>query len=79
VNEVRRRGGIWVGIVVVVVFFACVTFAVASLGGGPGIPHSVGGDQAACTACHPVDRLSGSHRDRTIDGCRSCHSPAPPD
>jgi hypothetical protein len=77
VNEVRRRGSIWLGIVVVVVFFACVTFAVASLGGGPGIPHRVGGEVAACTTCHPVDRLPRDHQDRTGDGCRSCHSPAP--
>jgi len=79
VSDVRRRGGIWVGIVVVVVFFACVTFAVASLGGGPGIPHPVDGDRAACVTCHPVDRLPGNHHDRTGDGCRSCHSQASAD
>jgi hypothetical protein len=77
VSDVRRRGGVWIGIVVVSVFFACVTLAVASLGGGPGIPHPVGRDWATCTTCHPVDRLRGNHHDRTSDGCRSCHSQAP--
>jgi hypothetical protein len=75
----RGRDSIWVGIIVVVVFFACVTFAVAALGGGPGVPHAVDGDMAACTTCHPVERLPGDHHDRTGDGCRSCHSPAPAD
>jgi len=74
VSEVRRRGSAWVGVVVVVVFFTCVTLAVASLGGGPGTPHSVTGDRAACTACHPLDRLPGGHLDRSADSCRSCHS-----
>jgi hypothetical protein len=68
-----------VGIVVVVVFFACVTLAVASLGGGPGIPHTIGGENATCTTCHPVGRLPEEHHDRTDDGCRSCHSPSTAD
>jgi hypothetical protein len=79
VREVRRRGSAWVGIVVVAVFFACVTLAVASLGGGPGVPHPVAGDRAACTTCHPVDRLPGDHDDRGDGSCRSCHSEAQPD
>ena len=59
---------------VVAVFFACVTLAVASLGGGPGIPHPVGGHWTTCPSCHPVQRLPESHHDRTGDSCRSCHS-----
>ena len=73
-KEARRRGSIWVGIVVVVVFFACVTLAVASLGGGPGVPHPVDGERTACPACHRADRLPADHHDRAGDGCRSCHS-----
>lgn len=71
-----RRRSIWTGIVVVAVFFACVTFAVAAFGGGPDIPHSVAGDRTSCTACHPVTRLPADHEGRTADGCRSCHAEA---
>jgi hypothetical protein len=62
-----------VGIVVVVVFFTGVTLAIAWLGGGPDIPHSVDGARAACTTCHPTDALTDSHHDRVNDGCRWCH------
>jgi hypothetical protein len=74
VRKIRRRGSIWVGIVVVAVFFACVTLAVAALGGGPVVPHPVSGDRASCTTCHPVERLPEDHHDRAGDGCLSCHS-----
>jgi hypothetical protein len=70
----RRRGPVWVGVIVVAVFFAGVTLAVAVLGGGPDIPHSVGDVRAGCTSCHATSRLPESHRDRADDGCRSCHS-----
>jgi hypothetical protein len=79
VRETRRRGSIWVGIVVVAVFFACVTLAVAAIGGGPAVPHPVGGDQAACTTCHPLERLAEDHHDRSDEGCLSCHSEASED
>jgi len=69
----------WVGIVVVAGFFACVTLAVAWLGGGPDVPHPVGGARAACTICHAADRLQEDHRGRTDDGCRACHSERTPD
>lgn len=72
-REVRQRGTIWVGIVVVSMFFAGVTLAVALVGGGPDIPHA-GGDSAACSTCHATSRLPESHRDRVDDGCRACHS-----
>jgi hypothetical protein len=73
-GKVSRRGPVWVGIIAVVVFFAGVTLAVATLGGGPDIPHATAGANAACTSCHAVDRLPESHRDRSDDGCRSCHT-----
>lgn len=73
-RQVKRRSPIWVGIVVVVVFFTCVTLALASLGGGPAIPHAVDGAAASCASCHPTDRLPASHEGRSVDGCRSCHS-----
>jgi hypothetical protein len=79
VGEVRRRGSVWTGIVAVVVFFACVTLTVASLGGGPGIPHPADGSRAACITCHPTERLSESHHDRAAGSCRSCHSEKPAD
>jgi hypothetical protein len=59
---------------VVVVFFAGVTLAFAWLGGGPDIPHSVDGDCAACTTCHPTDSLPSGHRDRVEDRCGACHT-----
>ena len=62
------------GICVVAVFFAGVTFAFAWLGGGPDIPHAVDGVRAACTTCHPTGGLPDGHRDLTGDSCRSCHS-----
>jgi hypothetical protein len=74
VGRVRQRRSIWVGICVLVVFFAGVTLAFAWLGGGPGIPHAVDGDRAACTTCHPTDALPDGHHDRVDDSCRSCHS-----
>ena len=61
------------GILVVVVFFAGVTLALAWLGGGPDVPHAVDGDPA-CTSCHPVDGLPDGHHDRVDDSCRFCHS-----
>ena len=73
--RVRRGRSVWVGIVVVAVFFACVTLAVAWLGGGPDVPHAV--DQAACTTCHPIGRLPEDHGGRVDAGCRSCHSEGP--
>ena len=73
-REGRQRRSIWVGICVVVVFFAGVTLAFAWLGGGPDVPHSVDGDWGACTTCHPTDGLPDSHQDRVSDSCRSCHS-----
>jgi hypothetical protein len=73
-DKVRRRGSVWVGVIVVALFFAGVTLAVATLGGGPDIPHAAGGDRAACTGCHAIGRLPESHRDRSDDGCRSCHT-----
>jgi hypothetical protein len=61
-----------------VVFFAGVTLAVGWLGNGwPDIPHPVGGDRAACTACHATDHLPASHHDRVDGDCRSCHSEKP--
>jgi hypothetical protein len=63
-----------VGVVVVVVFFACVTLAMAWLGGGPDVPHEVDGPLASCTLCHPVERLPEDHGDRVQSGCRACHS-----
>jgi hypothetical protein len=77
VKEARRRGSAWVGIVVVAVFFACVTLAVASIGGGPDIPHPAAADRAACVTCHPGGRLPEDHHDRAGESCRSCHSEAP--
>jgi hypothetical protein len=74
VRGVGQRRSIWVGVCVLVVFFAGVTLAFAWLGGGPGVPHSVAGDRAACLTCHPVDGLPESHHDRVNDGCPSCHS-----
>jgi hypothetical protein len=76
VGRVRRSRSIWVGIVVVVVFFTGVTLAVAWLGGGPDIPHPVSGEWAACATCHPAASLPDAHADRVVDGCRSCHSEA---
>jgi hypothetical protein len=73
-RKVGRREPVWIGIIVVVMFFAGVTLAVAALGGGPDIPHAVGGDRAPCTSCHAIDRLPESHRDRCDDGCHACHS-----
>ncbi len=73
-RRVRQPGSIWVGVVIVVVFFAGVTLAFAWLGGGPDIPHAVGGDRAVCITCHPTDGLPDSHQDRVNDSCRSCHS-----
>ena len=63
----------WVGILVVVVFFAGVTLALAWLGGGPDVPHAVDGG-LACTSCHPVDGLPDGHHDRVDDSCRCCHT-----
>jgi len=74
VSKVRQRRSIWVGICVVVVFFTGVTLAFAWLGGGPDVPHPVDGGRAACTTCHPTDRLSDGHHDRVDDSCRACHS-----
>lgn len=62
------------GVLVVVVFFAGVTLAFAWIGGGPDIPHPVGGDRAACITCHPTVGLPDDHHDRVRDSCRSCHS-----
>jgi hypothetical protein len=62
-----------VGIVVVVVFFAGVTLAIAWLGGGPDVPHAVDGARAACTTCHPTAGLTDSHDDLAGDSCRWCH------
>jgi flagellar basal body-associated protein FliL len=76
VKKVGRRGSVWVGIIVVAVFFACVTLAVAALGGGPDIPHATTGNSATCTSCHPVTQLPAGHEDRVEAGCRSCHSAA---
>jgi hypothetical protein len=76
VGGVRRNRSVWVGIVVVAVFFAGVTLAVAWLGGGPDIPHPVRGDWSACATCHPAGSLPDTHADRVGDGCRSCHSAA---
>lgn len=74
-ERVRQRRSVWVGIFVVVVFFAGVTVAIALVGdGGPDIPHSVDGDRAACTACHPTDELPDGHQGRIDDSCGSCHS-----
>ncbi len=73
-KRMRRRRSIWVGICVVVVFFAGVTLAVAWIGGGPDVPHSVGGDWAGCTTCHPTDGLPDNHHDLVDGNCRSCHS-----
>ena len=75
--RVGRKRSVWVGIVVVAVFFACVTLAVAWLGGGPDVPHAVGGDQGACTTCHPAGRLPEDHQGRVDAGCGSCHSVSP--
>jgi hypothetical protein len=72
-KRVGERRSIWVGILVVVVFFAAVTLALAWLGGGPDIPHAVDGD-LACTTCHAIDGLPDGHHDRVSDGCRFCHS-----
>ena len=72
-TRVRQPRSTWVGIVVVVVFFAVVTFAVAMVGsGGPATPPA-GGDRAACIICHPTDGLPDGI-DRVNDRCRSCHS-----
>jgi hypothetical protein len=76
-GSARRRGSLWTGIIVVAVFFVAVTLAVASLGGGPDVPHGVPGEQASCTTCHAVERLPQSHRDRVDAGCRSCHAERP--
>jgi len=77
VGKVRQRRSVWVGICVLVVFFACVTLAFAWLGGGPDIPHSIDGDGVACTTCHPTAGLADDHHDRVDDSCRSCHSAKP--
>jgi hypothetical protein len=75
VSRVEQRRSTWVGIVVVAVFFAGVTLAVAMVGsGGPGIPHPADDDSAACVTCHPTDGLPDGHHDRVDDSCRSCHS-----
>jgi hypothetical protein len=69
-----------VGIVIVVVFFAGVTLAVAMVGGGgPDIPHPVADDHAACITCHPTGGLPDGHHDRVNASCRSCHSEKPAD
>ena len=73
-RRVRQRRSAWVGICVVVVFFAGVTLAFAWLGGGPDIPHAVDGDRSACTTCHPTGGLPDGHRDLSAESCRSCHS-----
>ena len=74
-SRVRQPRSAWVGVVVVVVFFAGVTLAVAMVGGGgPDIPHSAAGDHAGCVACHPTHGLPDGHHDRVNDSCRSCHS-----
>jgi hypothetical protein len=73
VRRVAERRSMWVGILVVVVFFAGVTLALAWLGGGPDIPHAVDGD-LACTTCHAIDGLPDGHHDRVNDSCRFCHS-----
>jgi hypothetical protein len=78
VARVRQRRSVWVGICVLVVFFAGVTLAFAWLGGGPDIPHAVDGDGVACTTCHPTDGLPDDHHDRVDDSCRSCHSAKSP-
>jgi hypothetical protein len=78
VERVGERRSIWVGILVVVVFFAGVTLAVAWLGGGPDIPHAVDGDRA-CTACHAIDDLPDGHHDRVDGSCRFCHAEKPAD
>ena len=73
-EQVRRKQSIWVGIVVVLVFFACVTFAVSWVGSsGPDFPHPAD-VSATCVSCHPLDRLPEGHEDRSVDGCRSCHA-----
>jgi hypothetical protein len=64
---------VWVGILVVVVFFAGVTLALAWLGGGPDVPHAVDGG-LACTSCHPVDGLPDGHHDRVDDSWGFCHT-----
>ena len=76
-RRVRQQRSAWVGVCVVVMFFAGVTLAFAWLGGGPDIPHSVGDDVAACTTCHPADGLPDGHRDRARDSCRACHTENP--
>ncbi len=73
-SEARRRGPIWIGLIVVAVFFGGVTLAIAMLGGGPDIPHAVAGGQTTCTGCHATARLPESHRDQVDANCRSCHS-----
>jgi hypothetical protein len=73
-RKVGRPGPVWIGVIVVAVFFAGVTLAVALVGGGPDIPHAAGGDAAACTSCHGESRLPESHDGRSDDGCPSCHS-----
>jgi len=73
-TSVRVRRSSWFGICVVLLVFASVTFVIASWGKpGPAVPHAVGGDQAACTACHPVGGLPDGHRGRSEAGCPSCH------
>jgi hypothetical protein len=74
VRRVGQRRSTWVGVVVVVTFFAGVTLAFAWLGGGPDIPHPVGAGRSACAECHPTDGLPDDHRDRVDDSCRSCHA-----
>ncbi len=74
-SRVRQRRSTWVGVVIVTVFLAGVTLAVAMVGGhGPGIPHSAGDDRAVCVTCHPTADLPDDHHDRVNDSCRSCHS-----
>lgn len=73
-GAVHRRRPVWIGLIVVVVFFGGVTLAIAMLGGGPDIPHLVAHDQADCTGCHAIARLPESHRDQVDANCRSCHS-----
>jgi hypothetical protein len=72
--KVGRRRSLWAGVAVVAVFFACVTLAVAWIGGGPDVPHPVDGARAACATCHAVERLPDDHEGRTGEACRSCHS-----
>jgi hypothetical protein len=74
-GKAQQGRPLWFGILVVVVFFVCVTLAFAWLGaGGPDAPHPVDGDYASCVTCHPTDPLPQGHQGRAADSCRSCHS-----